>query len=166
MEASRASLDEKIRGRKVGTAPPHGAAAAAAATSMHELATLRARLLQAERDVKAYKSRLRTQEASDNSSKELQARVADLERRLLAAEGQAAMRGSELDEMRRRAVTAEATAAALRDELRRDVDEKAGGRHEKRELILRISEIETELQSARLERATVRPAAGKRTGPP
>jgi hypothetical protein len=74
------------------------------------VATLRAKVAQAEKDAKAYKARIRSVETLERSKADLSDKVEALETRLLASEGAAAAHEATLEEMRRRAVVAEAKA--------------------------------------------------------
>jgi DNA repair exonuclease SbcCD ATPase subunit len=119
------------------------------------VATLRAKVAQAEKDAKAYKARIRSVETLERSKADLSDKVEALETRLLASEGAAAAHEATLEEMRRRAVVAEAKAEALKKELKRDIRDVAQERHSQAEILRRVSELEGELQRALLGRATM-----------
>ena len=122
--------------------------------AVKKISALTGKLVQAESDCKAYKARLRQQEVQMGEVRELKAREADLERRLLAAEAATATKTKELEELRRRAVVAEASCDALRDEMEQGVKGSTGGRHHEGELLQRIAELEREVQSLALSKAT------------
>lgn len=122
--------------------------------AVKKISALTGKLVQAESDCKAYKARLRQQEVQMGEVRELKAREADLERRLLAAEAATASKTKELEELRRRAVVAEASCDALRDEMEQGVKGSTGGRHHEGELLQRIAELEREVQSLALSKAT------------
>ena len=120
-----------------------------------QMSALTAKLAQAERDVKAYKSRVRQQDAQIERNRELTARVASLEHQLLAADGTNATQRVEMEELRRRAVVAEATCDALREELQRDQLHRGDGKEREAQLSVRVTELEQHLQRVQLERATM-----------
>ena len=73
-------------------------------------------------------------------------RIAELERRLIESEGAAASNSVELAELRRRATVAEATSEALRKELNSALEAKAGDRASQKDVMLRLSEMEREVE--------------------
>ena len=159
MEARTARLEQQLamtrkvqrQGGSTATQPDDGSASSVGAV----VATLRAKVAQAEKDAKAYKARMRGIETLERSKAELSDKVEALETRLLASEGAAAAHEATLEEMRRRAVVAEAKAEALKKELKRDIRDVAQERHSQTEVLRRVSELEGELQRALLERATM-----------
>ena len=122
--------------------------------AVKQIATLTGKLAQAEADCKAYKSRLRQQDKDLGRVRELTAREADLERRLLAAEASQAAHSREMEELRRRAVHAEASCDALREEMEHSVSASSSGHQKESELLGRISELERSVQSLSLQRAS------------
>jgi len=157
MEARSTALENRLHGSDRPSRPSTGALrpASGPSSAREQSSTLRAQLAKAENDAKAYKSRLRATEGLERAKLELTERVADLERQLIARDGALASHGTELEEMRRRAVVAEATADALREELKQDVASKAEQRHNELGLTRRLSELEAQLQHAQLDRATM-----------
>ena len=71
----------------------------------------------AERDAKAYKSRLRSQETQLQRLEDLVEREASLERQLISAQGSSATHARECEELRKRVTISEAERDALREEL-------------------------------------------------
>ena len=116
---------------------------------------LRTKLAQAEKDVKAYKARARSIEGLERSKAQLTEQVADLQTQLLASEAGKTELRRDLEDTRRRAVVAVASAEALKVELKRDIQDKAANQHRDLEMARRLNELERELQAAQLERATV-----------
>ena len=173
MEARADALERRLgSAAAAGTAAParqgspdRGSAHPASATSgvREHTSSLRQKLIQAENDAKAYKSRLRATEGLEKEKKELVTRVADLERQLISRDAIVATHGTEVEELRRRAVVAEATVDALRQELKQDVTQKAAKRLSERDLTNRVAELEAKLQETLLDKATVRASASPRT---
>lgn len=130
------------------------AAAAASREAREERATLKAQLEKAEKDIKAYKSRLRSSETLHKELELLATKVMDLEKRLITAEGDAATSRAELEMVRKRAVVAEATCDALRSELKQGVSTKEGQKQRELELVRQISTMQEAVGAAQLERAT------------
>jgi hypothetical protein len=160
IEARTARLEQQLAvpvrtvqrpGGSTATQPDDGSASSVGAV----VATLRAKVAQAEKDAKAYKARIRSVETLERSKADLSDKVEALETRLLASEGAAAAHEATLEEMRRRAVVAEAKAEALKKELKRDIRDVAQERHSQAEVLRRVSELEGELQRALLGRATM-----------
>ena len=119
------------------------------------LIELQGKLALAERDAKAYKSRLRHQDESVKHLKELTAREAELEKQLLSAQGTAATRVREAEELRGKLSVEKATSEALRKELERAHGRasKGGGGHEP-ELLAQVGELQRKVQAVTLESAT------------
>ena len=129
-------------------------AATAAREAREERATLKAQLEKAEKDIKAYKSRLRSSETLHKELELLATKVMDLEKRLITAEGDAATSQAELEMVRKRAVVAEATCDALRGELKVGISSKEGQKQRELELVRQVSAMQETVGVAQLERAT------------
>ena len=145
---------EKSKDRPLtkGREPPNGKAAA-------QISELQGKLAVAERDCKAYKARLRHQEEQINRVRELTEREAELESKLITAEGAAATAARETEELRKRALLAEASTDALRAELEvmhggRAGASKTGDGQAHGELLHQVSELQRKVQSVQLEKAT------------
>lgn len=126
----------------------------ARANKVSRVSELTAKLAQAERDAKAYKSRLRKQDAETEELRGQAARIAELEAQLINAQGAQATHARETEELRRRAILAEASCDALREEIEREHEQRGGARATESELLAQVHALQRQLQSVSLERAT------------
>ena len=153
VETRNSALEKKL-GAARGAQTPSTAAATAKAERIAAMSELKGRLQQAETDVKAYKARLRQQDSQLEKLGGLMQREAELEKQVLAAEGARLVHGREAEELRRRAITAEAMQDALRDEIGREDAERFALARREGELVQRVAELERQNQALQLEKAT------------